>query len=95
MRPLSAANRRGLIEAPSLDVFVSRPIRYPRRIAAASLKLRVAGLVMFFLMLLSAANRRGLIEAVDNPMCGGTGFRLSAANRRGLIEAARVFVVFA
>ncbi len=60
---------------------------YPRRIAAASLKLQHGGWDHRALRLLSAANRRGLIEAREVIREDSTDGILSAANRRGLIEA--------
>ena len=62
--PSSAANTRGLIEArPGREPWCYAPARLPRRIPAASLKLRDAEKDPGTDDQSSAANTRGLIEA--------------------------------
>ncbi len=84
---LSAAKCRGLIEARAARCLARTMPRYPRRNAAASLKLGDRDKDHSGRERLSAAKCRGLIEAVRRVEAGRTLTELSAAKCRGLIEA--------
>ena len=90
-RPISTANRCGLVEAPV------RPDRDAEGngISTANrcglVEARRSGVVNISAGVISAANRCGLVEAASRAWAGSPTSRISTANRCGLVEAALVY----